>query len=235
MKKCSGSIDSIESFSTVDGPGIRTTIFLNGCNLRCKFCHNPEMWNKKENNYNPEEIVEKIKNFKSYYGTKGGVTFSGGEPLLQSDFVIETSKLLKQEDIHIALDTAGVGNGDYLELLKYIDLIILDIKAFTEQEYKEMTGLSMDKFNEFLDVIQSLNKPVWLRQVIVPGINDSEEYILGLKEYIKNIKNVTKVELLPYHTMANPKYKKLNLKYRLEGIPDMDKERCMELERILNS
>lgn len=233
MKKCSASIDSIESFSTKDGPGIRTVIFFNGCKLRCLFCHNPETWTMKEKNTTVEEIYNKIINYKDYYGTEGGVTFSGGEPLLHSDFIIELAKLLKKDNINIALDTAGVGNGDYEEILKYVDLVILDIKDYRYDGYLKMTGHSMDDFNKFLESLNNSNKKTWIRQVIVPGINDSVEYIMGLKKYIKNIKNIDNIELLPYHTMAVEKYEKLNIPYKLEGVPSMDKNKCMELENLL--
>lgn len=233
MKKCNASIDSIESFSTKDGPGIRTVIFFNGCKLRCLFCHNPETWTMKEKNITIEEIYNKIINYKDYYGTNGGVTFSGGEPLLHSDFIIELAKLLKKDNINIALDTAGVGNGNYEEILKYVDLVILDIKDYRYDGYFKMTGHSMDDFNIFLQSLNNSNKKVWIRQVIVPGINDSVEYIMGLKKYIKNIKNIDNIELLPYHTMAVEKYEKLNIPYKLEGVPAMDKSKCMELENLL--
>lgn len=234
MKNYSDSIDSIESFSTKDGPGIRTVIFFNGCKLRCLFCHNPETWTKKEDNINVEELYNKIIKFKPYFNNNGGVTFSGGEPLLHSDFIIELSKLLKKDNINIALDTAGVGNENYEELLKYIDLIILDIKDYREDEYKKMTGQPMNEFNNFLKTIQKLNKKIWIRQVIVPEINDNVDYILGLKEYLKNIKNIEKIELLPYHTMAIEKYKKLNIDYTLKNTKAMDINKCLELENILN-
>ena len=233
MKNCSASIDSIESFSTKDGPGIRTVIFFNNCKLRCLFCHNPETWNLKKNNTTVEELYKKILNFKDYFGDKGGVTFSGGEPLLHSEFIIELSKLLKKDNIHLALDTAGVGNHNYDEILSYMDLIILDIKDYRKNGYLKMTGHLIDDFNEFLKVLNKSNKKVWIRQVIVPGINDNEEYILGLKKYLKNIKNISNIELLPYHTMAISKYEKLGIPYRLKGVPDMDKERCKQLEDLL--
>ena len=143
MKACNGSVDSIETLGLLDGPGIRTVVFLNGCKLRCKFCHNPEMFTKKENNYTPEKLVKKILRNKPYFKNGGGVTFSGGEPLLQSDFIIECAKLLKKENINVALDTAGVGNGDYKELLKYIDLVLLDIKHTDKNGYKKITGMEM--------------------------------------------------------------------------------------------
>lgn len=235
MKNYSASIDSIESFSTKDGPGIRTVVFFNGCKLRCLFCHNPETWTKKEENTTVKEIYDKIINFKEYYGDTGGVTFSGGEPLLHDEFIIELSKLLKKDNINIALDTAGVGNGNYKELLEYIDLVILDIKDYREEGYLKMTGHPIDDFNTFINQLNDTNKKVWLRQVIVPGINDNEEYIIGLKKYIKQIKNVENIELLPYHTMAIDKYEKLGINYKLSGVPDMDKKRCLELEKILKS
>ena len=144
------SIDSIETFGLVDGPGIRVVVFFNGCKLRCKYCHNPEMWTKKENNYTPQELVDKIKKYKSYFKKNGGVTFSGGEPLLHSKFIIETAKLLKEENIHIALDTSGVGLGDYNELLPYIDLVILDIKHTEPLGYKELTNLEISEVEEFI-------------------------------------------------------------------------------------
>lgn len=233
MKNYKASIDSIESFSTKDGPGIRTVIFFNGCKLRCLFCHNPEMWNKKENNITVDELYEKILKFKPYYKNGGGITFSGGEPLLQVDFLIELSKLLKKENINIALDTAGKGIGKYEEILNLVDLVILDIKAYNENDYKKMTGQEIDEFNKFLKVAQKLNKKLWIRQVIVPGINDNKEYILGLKNYIKNIKNIEKIELLPYHNMAIDKYEKLGINYILKNTKEMDIEECKKLEDLL--
>ena len=169
------SIDSIETFGLVDGPGIRTVVFFNGCKLRCKYCHNPEMWTIKEKNYTPEEVVKKVIRSKPYFNKNGGVTFSGGEPLLHDKFIIETAKLLKKEKIHIAIDTAGVGNGNYEELLKYVDLVILDIKHTRPKEYQEITGLEMKEIDNFIKAINKENKDVWIRQVIIPGITDTEE------------------------------------------------------------
>lgn len=229
-----GSISSIETFGLVDGPGIRTVVFLNGCKLRCLFCHNPEMFIKKENNYTPEELVKKIIRNKPYFKrNNGGVTFSGGEPLLQSDFLIKVCKLLKQENIHIALDTSGVGNGNYEELLNLVDLVIFDIKAIDEKGYEFITGQKQDESLKFLDVCQKLNKKMWLRQVIVPNINDTEEYIYKLSDFIKPLKNIEKIELLPYHTMAIKKYEKMNIPYKLGDTIDMDIERCKYLENLL--
>ena len=207
-----GAVDSIESFGLVDGPGIRTVVFLSGCKLRCKYCHNPEMWIKGNDNYNSSELVEKILRNKPYFKrNSGGVTFSGGEPLLQIDFLIEVCQKLKEENIHIALDTAGVGIGKYDEILKYIDLVLLDIKHVDEDGYFNLTGQSMSEFYKFLDILNQSGKDVWIRQVIVPNVNDSETYMKQLANFLKKVKNIKKVEFLPYHKMGDDKYKKLGI------------------------
>ena len=231
-----GSIDSVETMGLVDGPGIRYVVFLQGCKLRCLFCHNPETWKMEEKNMTTaEELIDKIKRYKNYFGKEGGVTFSGGDPLCQPEFLLECLKQCKQEGIHTCLDTSGVGCNKelYPEILSYTDLVILDIKAVTPEAYKKMTGYPMKDFSEFLELCQKLEKKLWLRQVIVPGINDTEEYILELKKYIKNIKNVERVELLPYHLYGVEKYKKLGISYRLDGVPAMKKEDLDKLNQIL--
>ena len=225
------SIDSIETFGLVDGPGIRTVIFLNKCNLRCKFCHNPETWVMKNENYTSEEIIDRVLRNKPYYKNNGGVTFSGGEPLLQYEFLLETCKKLKQENIHIAIDTAGIGNGDYQELLQTIDLVLLDIKHITKEGYIDITQTdNIDKFNDFVEQLNKTNVEVWIRQVIIPDVNDNIEYINALATYIKTkIKNVTKIEFLPFHTLGNEKYEKLGIKNPYKDKKDMDKDKCNEL------
>ncbi len=234
MKKCDlkGSIDSIETLGLVDGPGIRTVVFLNGCKLRCLYCHNPEMWKIKDYNMTVDELVNKILRYKPYYKDNGGVTFSGGEPLLQSDYLLEVCKRLKKEKINIALDTAGVGNYNE-KLLDYIDLIIFDIKAVKSDDYNYITGYKIDESLKFLNKCQEKNIKMWIRQVIVPKINDNEKNILELKKFISKLKNVEKVELLPYHTMAIDKYKKLGIEYKLTGVEAMNKEKCKKLEKLL--
>ena len=223
------SISSIETFGTVDGPGIRTVVFFNECKLRCIYCHNPEMWCKGKNNTTVDELVEKILKNKDYFGESGGVTYSGGEPLLHSDFIIEVSKKLKKHNIHIALDTAGVGNGNYEELLKYIDLIILDIKHTTKEGFKLVTQVDSNEHIKFIKDANKLNKKFWIRQVIIPGITDSENYLLSLKEYIKQINNIERIEFLPYHKLGQEKYKKLGIPYPCKNIPEMEKTKCNEL------
>ena len=223
------SVASIETFGTVDGPGIRTVVFFNECHLRCIYCHNPEMWCKGQKNTTVDELVEKILHNKEYFGDKGGVTFSGGEPLLHADFIIEVCKKLKMHNIHVALDTAGVGLGNYEEILEYIDLIIFDVKHTTKEGYKKITKMNPEESLKFLSAANKLNKKFWIRQVVVPGIMDNEEYLISLKEYLNNIKNIEKIEFLPYHKLGEEKYKKLNIPYPCNNIPEMDKGKCDEL------
>lgn len=230
-----GNIASFETMGLVDGPGVRFVVFLQGCPLRCAYCHNPEMWNPKEAKIQmtPEELVKKIKRYRVYFKDGGGVTVSGGEPLLQAKFVTEVFKLCKQEGIHTCLDTSGYGD-DYDELLDYCDLIILDVKELDSNKYKDLVGKEMGKFSKFLKVCQEKNKKMWFRQVIVPGYNDTKESVLALKEFASKFSNIEKIELLPYHTMAIKKYKELGIPYRLSGVPAMDKKKCKDLEKYLN-
>ena len=231
-----GSIKKIETLGLVDGPGIRTVVFLSGCKLRCKYCHNPEMWKMEEPNYTPQQLVDRIIRNKPYFKrNNGGVTFSGGEPLLQSKFLLEVCKLLKKEDIHIALDTSGVGNGDYEELLSYIDLVLLDIKHTNISKYKELTSHDIDEVEKFINALNNSNVPVWIRQVIVPGFMDNDEYLYSLKEYLKKIKNIKKIDFLPYHTLGIEKYQELGIEYPYKDIESMDKEECHKLyEKFIN-
>ncbi|WP_027623175.1 pyruvate formate-lyase-activating protein [Clostridium lundense] len=235
MKECNGRIHSIETMGLVDGPGIRTVVFFQGCKLRCVYCHNPDTWNIEGGFYiSPKELVNKILKYKPYFQrSNGGVTFSGGECLLQGEFLLETLKLCKENDIHTAIDTSGCGNGDYEDILKYTDLVILDVKHVDLQEYKNITGQSMDEFNEFLKALNESKSTVWIRHVVVPGITDNEEEILKLQEFIKGIDRVEKVQLLPYHTLGVHKYEKLNMEYRLKNVQDMDKEKLDKLQFII--
>lgn len=233
----SGYIHSIETMGLVDGPNIRTVIFMQGCPLRCKFCHNPDTWQLKSNfMMTSKEVVDEVRKYRTYIEMGGGVTFSGGEPLLQSEFLLDMLKLCKNAGFHTCIDTSGTGySKEYLdEILKYTDLVILDIKAIDRKNYEEITSRRIDMFNYFIERLKINNNKLWLRQVIMPGVNDNKEYILKLKEYIKQFNNVEKVELLPYHTLGLEKYKKLNIDYKLSSMEPMDKERCKELEELLN-
>lgn len=230
-----GRISDIETMGLVDGPGMRLVLFLSGCRLRCLYCHNPETWTAENSmEITPEEVLKKYKKYSNYYGDNGGVTFSGGEPLLQSEFVLETIKLLKQEGIHTAIDTAGVAE-NYDEILKLVDLVILDIKSIDADEYTKLVGGKIEKQKEFLDRCVAFGKKLWLRQVIVPGINDDEKHIESLKKFINDIPNVERVELLPYHSMAKDKYKKLGIEYKLGDTPDMDVEKCKTFQKMLKN
>lgn len=231
-----GRINSIETMGLVDGPGIRFVSFFQGCKLRCLYCHNPETWalDGQSEEIEAKELVKKIERYKNYYGADGGATFSGGEPLLQPEFLLECLKLCKEKGINTAIDTAGVGFGDYDEILKNCDLVILDVKAVDGEEYKKLVGQDIKFFNQFLEAVQKNGNRLWLRQVIVPGINDDEAHVLKLKKFAKKLKNVEKIELLPYKTIGVHKYQDLKIQYRLEGVPDMDEEKCQKLQQLLD-
>ena len=233
-----GKIHSVESMGLVDGPGIRVVVFMQGCTLRCLYCHNPDTWtldgNKDALDFTPEELVNKISRFRSYFEKSGGgVTFSGGDALKQPEFLKETLKLCKEAGIHTTLDTSGVGFGDYEEILKYTDLVLYDVKHLTREGYKDMTGIEIDETQKFLEACKKMGTKMWIRQVVVPGKTDSEEYIRELGKFIKTLDNVEKVELLPYHLLGVNKYETLGIKYRLEGLEAMDKEACKALYKFL--
>ena len=226
-----GSVSTIESFGLVDGPGIRAIVFLNHCRLRCKYCHNPEMWLMQEANTTASELVNKLTRYKPYFKrNNGGVTFSGGDPIMQVDFLIECLRLLKEEGIHTALDTAGSGAGRYEEILALTDLIIYDIKHVAPEEYKKLCGQDIEESHKFIDIANQMEKKFWLRQVIIPGLTDSAEYLLKLKEYLKKFKNVEKIEFLAYHKMGDVKYEKLGITNPYKDMPAMDVDKTKELE-----
>ena len=234
MFKITGNINSFETMGLLDGPDMRFVVFMQGCPLRCAYCHNPEMWNAKEAKIQmtPEELLKKVLRYKVYFKNDGGVTVSGGEPLLQAKFVEEFFKFCKQNNIHTCLDTSGFGE-NYETLLDYCDLVILDVKELDANKYEKLVGKKIEKFKKFLQICQEKGKKMWLRQVIVPNYNDTKESVLKLKEFAKDLTNIEKIELLPYHDMAKNKYKKLGLEYRLKDVPPMDKKKCKDLERLL--
>lgn len=227
-----GRIHSIETMGLVDGPGIRVVVFFQGCKLRCLYCHNPDTWSEKEGNeYDVEDLVKKIKRFKSYFSASdGGVTFSGGDPLRQPEFLLEMLKRCKEEGIHTCLDTSGVGFGDYEQILKYTDLVLYDVKHITEEGYLDMTGSRIDETNKFIEAVKKTGTKLWIRQVVVPGRTDSEGYMNSLKQFVDSLENVEKVELLPYHLLGVSKYENMKLKYRLDGVLPMDREVCKSLK-----
>ena len=207
----------------VDGPGIRCVVFLQGCGLRCRYCHNPDTWSMaggKE--MTAEQLVKKLSRFKPYFQGRGGVTFSGGEPLLQPEFLKEVLPLCHEAGIHTCLDTAGHGLGDYEAILRHTDLVLLDIKHYTKEGCKRVTGREMDESLRFLEAAQKAGTPLWLRHVVVPGLTDGEAHLEGLLRYIQTIRNVEKVELLPYHVLGVHKYETLGIPYPLRGVEPLD-------------
>ncbi len=229
-----GKILSIESMGLVDGPGIRTVIFMQGCALRCKFCHNPDSWQcGAGQSIDADELYARILRFRPYFERSGGgVTFSGGEPLLQKDFLLEMLKKLKDAGVHTCIDTAGVGTGGYEEILKYTDLVLYDVKAVDAEGYRKICGGDIAVTEEFQKALLSSGVETVIRQVVVPGINDTDEYMQKLCSYIKEkIPQAKNVELLPYHLMGSHKYKKLCLNEPLAGIPAMSKARTEEFHK----
>jgi len=230
-----GFINKIETFATVDGPGIRTLFFLSGCPLRCLYCHNPETWQQESGiQMDTLKLLNLVKRYKPYYGDMGGVTFSGGEPLMQASYLNESLKVLKEAGINTCLDTSGYSRSPFLpEILSHTDLVIYDIKAANPELYQKITGQDMQVTSDFLELAQSLNVKFWLRQVIVPGLNDNEVNIDETARLIAGIKNVEKIELLPYHTLGTSKYKKLDYKYPLEGVEAMNPDKLKILSDLL--
>lgn len=231
------NIHSIETMGLFDGPGIRTVIFFQGCSLRCKYCHNPDTWSGKTNQlHSIESLMGLVKPYKNYYDSSGGgVTLSGGEPLLQSEFLVEFAKALKDEGIHVALDTSGIGknNMNYESLLKYIDLVLLDIKHYSKKGFHEMTGRDNSNLYAFIKDLNNSNAKVWVRNVIVETINDTEEYIEKFKKFTDQIKNVDKIELLPFHKMCNSKYEALDYTFPLKDYNETTQEKIDYLENKL--
>lgn len=232
-----GRIHSLESMGLVDGPGIRSVVFLQGCHLRCQYCHNPDTWTYREEktkDMTPEELVKKLIRFKPYYGKDGGVTFSGGEPLLQREFLVEALSLCRQAGIHTCLDTAGCGVGGYEEILSNTDLVLFDIKHYTKEGYQKITGRTIDESLRFLEAMQKKKTPIWIRHVVVPGLTDSKEHLSGLREYIKTLENVEKVELLSYHVLGKAKYEALGISYPLADTPPMEMQKIIGWQELLN-
>ena len=230
-------IHSIESFGTVDGPGIRFIIFMQGCGLKCKYCHNRDTWDACGGTLiSTDELLDKIERYKSYIlPSGGGITVSGGEPLLQPKFLITLFKELKNRNIPTAIDTSGMVEltDDIKELLSLTDLVLLDIKHINDEKSKELVGFSNKKELEFARYLSKNNIPVWIRQVIIPGITDNEADLIELKKFINSLQNVQKVELMPYHELGKFKWENLGLKYELEGIPSATSEDIEKAKRIL--
>ena len=229
-------VHSFQSLGTVDGPGLRFVVFTQGCNLRCGCCHNPDTWNMAEGKeYTPQEIVARVVRFKEYFGTEGGITVSGGEPLLQAEGVKELFELCHENGVNTCLDTSGsIMNPKVKELLEVTDRVLLDIKYTSEELYKTHVGCSLQASLDFLSYLNEKNIPVTLRQVIIPGLNDNEENILKLKSIADSHSFVDKTELLPFRKICQVKYDKLGLEFPFAHVPEPDKALMDELDRLIH-
>ncbi len=246
MTECNpiiGQVHSIETFGSADGPGVRYVVFLHGCPMRCQFCHNPDTWaSKKYKEYTPQELLNSAMRYRQYWGKKGGITVSGGEPLLQIDFLIELFKLAKKNHIHTTIDTSGAPFTrqrpffeKFNELMDYTDLLLLDIKHIDDEGHRILTGCTNKNILDLATYLSDINKPVWIRHVLVPQRNDADEFLMRLDLFIKTLKNVQRVEILPYHTLGTFKWKELNLEYPLAGITPPSKERVYRAQQLLHT
>ena len=231
-----GKIHSIQSLGTVDGPGVRFVAFLQGCPLRCKCCHNPDTWDfEGGQEYTAEELVQKATRYRDYFGAEGGITLSGGEPLMQTEFCREVFELCHKEGINTCLDTSGVILNDAVkQLLKHTDRVLLDIKYTDGNLYQSNVGCSLDAPLEFLSYLNEKGIPTTLRQVVIPTVNDTEQNALALKEIVKNTPCVDKVELLPFRKICQVKYDDMGIEFPFGHLPEATKDRVIELEDILN-
>lgn len=233
-----GKIHSVESFGSVDGPGIRFVVFFKGCPMRCQYCHNPDTWDMAgAEEMSVEEIITAFNRNKSFY-KNGGITATGGEPLMQMDFVTALFKRCKEENIHTCLDTSGItfvpdNIEKFDELIKYTDLVMLDIKHIDPEEHIKLTAQKIDNILEFAKYLDKNNIPMWIRHVVVPGITDNEDYLFKLGEFIGTLKNIKALDVLPYHTMGVKKYEALGMEYPLKGIEPMDKVTAVECKKII--
>ena len=230
-----GKIHSIQSMGTLDGPGVRFVIFVQGCPLRCKCCHNPDTWAIDGGKlHNADELVRRAINFKEYFGDVGGVTVSGGEPLLQAEFVTELFELCHREGINTCLDTSGcILDSRVKALLEHTDRVLLDLKYTTDSEYLEYVGCGIATPLEFLNYLNQKRTPTTLRQVIIPTVNDSEEQVRELGRIAKRHSNVDKVELLPFRKICQVKYDSMGIKFPFAHLPEPNREQMRRLERIL--
>ncbi|MDD5993930.1 MAG: pyruvate formate-lyase-activating protein [Clostridiales bacterium] len=236
-----GYVHSLESFGSADGPGVRYIIFLSGCHMRCQFCHNPDTWDiKAGKEYTASELLKTANRYRPYWGSEGGITVSGGEPLLQMDFLLELFTEAKKKDIHTTLDTSGNPFtteepffSKWKELMKVTDLVMLDIKHIDEKGHRILTGKSGENIKEMARIMSDMGQKMWIRHVLVPERNDEDKYLYQLADFIHSLKTVEKVEVLPYHTLGVFKWENLGIPYPLEGIEPPTAARVANAERIL--
>lgn len=248
MKDCKGLVNSIETFGSVDGPGVRFVLFMQGCNMRCKYCHNPETWVKRceeTKEWTPQEMFDYAWRYHFYWGkgmSNGGITVSGGEPLLQIDFVTELFKIAKSNGVHTAIDTTGQtfsNDAEYLEkldkLMEVTDLFIVDLKAFDKDLHKSLTGIENSAILNFMRYLSDNGKAMWIRRVLVPNLTDGEDDLIKTREFIESLKTVERVEVLPYHTLGLFKWQKLGIKYPLDGYVSPTKDEVERANTLLNT
>ena len=236
-------IHSIESFGSVDGPGIRFVAFLKGCNMRCQFCHNPDTWDMNGGEAKTsDELLSQALKYKSYWKKQGGITVSGGEPLLQIDFLIEFFKKAKAKGVHVTLDTSGNPFtreepffSKFNELMKVTDLVMLDIKHMDEEQHVLLTGQKNDNILDMAKYLSDTGKSMWIRHVLVPERSDRDDYLWKLHDFIEKLDHVERVEVLPYHTLGVYKWKELGIPYGLEGIEPPTQERIQNANEILKT
>ena len=236
-----GYIHSIESFGTVDGPGLRFVVFFQGCPMRCRYCHNPDTWQPNTGTeMTAEEIMEKFRRNKAFYSS-GGITVTGGEPLLQIDFLTELFRRAKAEGVHTCIDTSGItynpSNAEYMKkldiLMEYTDLIMLDIKHIDEEKHRALTAHSNKNILEFVKYLDAKKIPLWVRHVVVPTVTDDPKYWEQLGRFMATVSNIKALDVLPYHTMGVKKYQELGIEYPLEGIPARDKELARKAREVI--
>ncbi len=236
-----GYIHQLESFGCADGPGSRFIIFFSGCKMRCLFCHNPDTWNMTKGKlYTAEELLAEAESCKEYWGKKGGITVSGGEPLLQIDFLLELFTKAKERNINTCIDTAGgpfTKQGEWFKtfqkLMDVTDILLMDIKHINEQEHIKLTGQSSKNIVEMFHYLDEIKKPIWIRHVLTPGITDNDEYLTQTRDFIRTLHNVYRVEILPYHGLGAIKYKDLGLDYVLKDTESPTEERVLNARKIL--
>lgn len=243
MNELKGYINKLESFGAVDGPGVRYIIFLNGCKMRCAFCHNPDTWAEGVGQeFTADELLKKALRFKPYWKKDGGITVSGGEPLLQIDFMLDLFRKAKAQGINTCIDTAGQPfthdepfYSKWKELMSLTDTVLLDIKNIDPAAHKELTGVDNANIIQMAHEISDMNIPIWIRHVLVPGGSDNDDYLRRTREFIDTLKSVERVEVLPYHTLGVPKYMEMGIPYRLEGVESPSAERIENAKKILGA
>ena len=237
-----GRIHSLESFGTVDGPGTRFVVFVQGCPMRCAYCHNPDTWEMSGGTrMEPAYIIEQYERNSAFYKNGGGLTVTGGEPLMQVDFLIDLFALAKEKNIHTCIDSSGIAfnpdNTAWIQkldkLMTLTDLVMLDIKHIDPTRHKELTSQPNQHILEFAAYLNEKKVDMWIRHVVVPGITDDDKYLYDLGYFIGQFDNLKALDVLPYHTMGEAKYKKLGIDYKLAGVPAMDKDKVVEKKKVI--